>query len=518
MKKHLLIILICASVKIQAQQTTFTKVYYDAQQIGIEEHAIVRANDNGYMVAGRESYNNGYILKLDSAGNFLWNKTYNISTSNEFNCIASTNDTCFIVGGEVYNQSTTHNDALFAKLDAGGDTLWTRTISVTGYSITVLSIQQTNDSGYIMTGSASANVTPYTKIFIAKTDFTGTLEWVKVITGANYENIGNSVKQDADSNFVILGYLENNGPPFELSAFLLKMSQSGSVLWTQKYFLAAQQIFRGYDFELTNNGIVCYLDANGYVALMKTDFSGNIIWSKSYNNSSVGSFSNIIPQIHLNSDSGFVFVSGSCSGGFITKTDSGGNLTWVDNLALGSMDAVETNNKEFFISGNGPLCGVTPQVLSPQIGIIQTDSLGSVQNCVFPYFITPVVLSVNIAAITVTLSGGGIENTMQPIIDTLTLVSDSGCVDTYGGIGVNRFSNDIVIFPNPSSGILTLATSKRKQAVLTIIDIFGEEIYKAEMNDVKTTIDLSSYSKGIYFCRLVSKNENFETGKIVIIK
>jgi hypothetical protein len=76
------------------------------------------------------------------------------------------------------------------------------------------------------------------------------------------------------------------------------------------------------------------------------------------------------------------------------------------------------------------------------------------------------------------------------------------------------------VFPNPSNGIITLATDKNlSNADITITDLTGKIIYKTILSGTVFQIDLSAFitQPGLFFVRLSTKDEVL-TKKIMYIK
>jgi len=59
-----------------AQQNTFSKVFQGSGGEEIPANSFLPTDDNGYIVAGYSNYYNGLIIKLDSACNVVWGKTF----------------------------------------------------------------------------------------------------------------------------------------------------------------------------------------------------------------------------------------------------------------------------------------------------------------------------------------------------------------------------------------------------------------------------------------------------------
>ena len=99
------------------------------------------------------------------------------------------------------------------------------------------------------------------------------------------------------------------------------------------------------------------------------------------------------------------------------------------------------------------------------------------------------------------------------------VVTQNGCVDTsactaISTVGLDQLSVDdlLVISPNPSKGLFIL--DDRQAALsgqwLTVSNLLGEAVYSTRITELKTTIDLSAATNGIY---LVSISSDY--GKLV---
>ena len=82
---------------------------------------------------------------------------------------------------------------------------------------------------------------------------------------------------------------------------------------------------------------------------------------------------------------------------------------------------------------------------------------------------------------------------------------------------VNLFEGDIQIFPNPSTGLFTIQTTKGEQlSSLEVYNAFGKLIYQTDnLKSTEVTIDLSGNSSGIYFLKL-SNNNKIHSRKILL--
>jgi len=98
--------------------------------------------------------------------------------------------------------------------------------------------------------------------------------------------------------------------------------------------------------------------------------------------------------------------------------------------------------------------------------------------------------------------------------------SSNGCIQN--GISKSDIVKDISIFPNPVNEIMNLniVLLDNDDISITIHDMFGKEIYnvsKKNLSNLNLEINLSAYSAGMYFVRILTKNQLI-TKKISVIK
>ncbi len=75
------------------------------------------------------------------------------------------------------------------------------------------------------------------------------------------------------------------------------------------------------------------------------------------------------------------------------------------------------------------------------------------------------------------------------------------------------FSNNVKLYPNPSTGVFFVENNQQTISV-SVIDTLGKVVYS--QNNVEQSVDLSNLSKGIYFAKITNENNIITTQKIVI--
>ncbi len=153
-------------------------------ETGEESGRCVRSTrDNGYIVVGHAaSFGSGYtdpwLVKTDSLGNTLWTNVFESEGIgfNEANCVQQTVDGGYIIAAGKQYGSTGDVDAWLIKTDEKGDTLWTRLWGMgdgMGDIDRIKYLQQTEDGGYIITGSTSSWGAGSSDLWMIKTDSLG---------------------------------------------------------------------------------------------------------------------------------------------------------------------------------------------------------------------------------------------------------------------------------------------------------------------------------------------------------
>ena len=105
-------------------------------------------------------------------------------------------------------------------------------------------------------------------------------------------------------------------------------------------------------------------------------------------------------------------------------------------------------------------------------------------------------------------------------IDSYYYIDDVSVWDCTGsGLGVGELSNEnnIIISPNPTTGIFTISTEGNKIKEVKVVDVVGEIIRNYELgirNSV--TFDMTGVSKGIYFVQIMDDKNNVVNRKVVI--
>jgi hypothetical protein len=410
-----------------------------------QDHAfgIQQTTDEGFIVAGYTgSFGAGgfdiWILKLNTYGNVIWEKTYGRASNDYARSIQQTTDGGYIVAGYTANGVGENFDLLVLKLDANGDLLWHKTYGGPG-SDSARFIIQTSEGGYILAAYTDSFGTGSTDLWILKLDQDGNISWEKTYR-ASPTNIVRSIQQTADEGYIVAGRTQLS-PESNADAWILKLDPIGDISWQKTYggssvdgVTTIQQtadegfIMAGW----TSSFGVRYSD----MWVLKLGIDGNVSWQKTYG----GDGEDYPVSIQQTSDQGFVI------GGWTTSYSSEGRDCWViklDNTGTISWDKRyggtlldEAHFIQQTIDGGYIVTGDTVSVGagSTDYWVLKIDDNGEIPGCHFMNEGTALVTVTSVipqeTSVTVLTTAATVESPAISSMDTLVDPEVSCCYTT----------------------------------------------------------------------------------------
>jgi hypothetical protein len=106
-------------------------------------------------------------------------------------------------------------------------------------------------------------------------------------------------------------------------------------------------------------------------------------------------------------------------------------------------------------------------------------------------------------------------------IDDVIVSADSNYADSLAAIGELKIKNkELKIYPNPSNGNFSVEIKNYELCITNTVEVYnmlGQSIYKKQINNTTTEIDISNEPKGIYLYRVTSdKGDAVGSGKLII--
>jgi hypothetical protein len=209
-----------------------------------EALTLVQTDDGGYALAGitRSSgagwQSDFWLVKTDSSGNMMWNKTYGGTRDDEVRALVQTDDEGYALVGWTVSFGVGDCDFWLVKTDAAGNMQWNRTYGGT-LNDYAYALVQTTDGGYALAGGTdSFGVNG--GFWLVKTDSAGTIMWNKSYggTGTDAVHEAHALVQTSDGGYALAGITLSLGAG-NWDFWLVKTDASGVVLEFPSHMLLA---------------------------------------------------------------------------------------------------------------------------------------------------------------------------------------------------------------------------------------------------------------------------------------
>ena len=244
------------------------------------------ASGNVFISGSTESYgaahSDVFIVKYDSGGNLLWSKVWGGSERDlGFEIAVDSLGNAFIMGWTL-SYGAGSEDVFLLKYNSSGNLLWNKTWGGSGYEY-AHKIALDASGNIFITGVTSSYGAGHSSVFVLKYDSSGNLLWDKTWGGSGGET-GREIAVDALGNSYITGETSSYGAGYS-DAFLLKYDSSGNLLWDKTWGGSANDYGRGIALDSSGNIFITGIYNGGShsdVFLLKYNSSGNLLLYKTW--------------------------------------------------------------------------------------------------------------------------------------------------------------------------------------------------------------------------------------------
>ncbi len=464
-----------------ANAQVFDSLWYKAY--GGSEHergfAVMEDDEGIYMVAGStESYTNGgkdaYLIKLDNNGDAIWEKSYGGAMDEHIASICPALYDGYVLTGYTKTDAQGISDIWVLWVNDEGDSL--HSVHYGGLTTDqAFKIIPNIDQGYTITSSSSVYMMG-DQVYLLKLDLSLDTIWTKTY-GYDKQDYGHDIIQTSTGDYIVAGGTYSTVYPESGQAWVMKTDSNGDSLWTKKYggndediFYAAVETEDGYMFAgQTRSFNAVIID----VFVVRTDFNGEVIWSKIFGGNSAD----------------------YAYGIFRTEDD--------DYVITGYSDSFNENNDVYVLQING------------EGEVLYQGNFGVAEDAERMYgsYLT---------------SDGGLIATgildyywqLQDDMFVLKLGPDENGFEELGFLKNDSFYN----YPNPFDNITTFhfETDQNSIVELSVYDAFGKKV-KTILNEriskskQDIEVDCSDLCPGIYYCELKTENQ-IQVRKIIIAR
>ena len=344
-----------------------------------------QTSDDGYVMVGSTGGDSAcdiYLVKTTAAGDTIWTRKFGGSGNDEAYAIQQTDDGGYIIVGSTTSFGAGGEDVYLIRTDEKGDTVWTAAIGGAGDDVG-RSVVQADVGGFVIAGYTSSFGNGVDDVYFMKVDANGQVLW-SGFSGGDHWVRAYSVIRTGDGNYLAVGNADSRYTEGHTVVWLTKFNDEGDTLWVKGYggpdfywAIDVQQTADGgyiivgctkieYNFNLPLNSNEIYL--------IKTDGDGDTIWTKRYDNHSVGEGHTVVQT----ADGGYLIGGNymersSVYPGFLLKTTSTGEECWhinygdSENNYVGTIVSMQQTTDGGLIIGAGAM------------SLVKTDALGRFQ-------------------------------------------------------------------------------------------------------------------------------------------
>ncbi len=199
------------------------------------------------------------------------------------------------------------------KVNATGQVIWEKLCNPYGMESEANKIIQTTEGGYALAGFWTGVSGGVGALCLIKIDANGTQQWVNTFGDNNQFDIALSLIQTLEGGYAITGYTNSKGYP---DFCLIKTGPLGDQTWFKTFGGTGDD--QAYSLVQTTDGgyaLAGYTDSFGAgghdIWLVRTDPSGNMKWNNTYG----GAGNDFAYSLIATSDGGFALAGGTTSFG-----------------------------------------------------------------------------------------------------------------------------------------------------------------------------------------------------------
>jgi hypothetical protein len=273
------------------------------------------------------------LIRLDANGDTTWTRTYGGDGTQAGQYVRQTADGGYIIAG--YTDAAGNNDAYLIKTNANGDTTWTKVFSTATGDERFFCVQELAIGGYIAVGHTTTDTTSY-DVWLYRIGPTGSAIWVRRIGGTNWD-IGRYVMQTSDAGFLVLGFTLSAGAG-GMDMYLIKTDPTGQQPDIHTY--GGTDWDHGYSMAPTDDGgYILAGDTKSFGAgagssfdgwLVKIDSNYDTLWTSAFG---TRNGDEIAYSVSTHPDGGYVLTGEAMTTAngkdvWVVKTDANGDSLW----------------------------------------------------------------------------------------------------------------------------------------------------------------------------------------------
>lgn len=334
---------------------TFERIFGDEESNSM--NSVQQTSDGGYILGGqtvlpKEDFSDMYIVKTDALGKIEWETVYGDDETETVSTVLQTDDGGYLAFGHTDSEGEGKFDFLLIKLNAAGEVIWDKTYGGNRDDKSSDMIE-TSDGNYFLLGNTlSFGDGLNADVWLLKINGDG-VELENKRYGGPTGDSGDKITATQDGNYAILASTTSFGAGgFDI--WLIKIDGSGGELWNKTY--GGSEDEEGKDIaELPDASLVMVGFTRTFGAgakdayIIKTDASGNEIWTQVHGENFQDVATNVISENDGIIYSATFSTSNEKVNELIIKTDFDGDEIW-QSIINGSANDLTFNSERHIIA------------------------------------------------------------------------------------------------------------------------------------------------------------------------
>ncbi len=236
MTKSIMITSLLTLSLLSATQTSFKQKTFGGDKDDIA-YAITATDDGGaIMIGSTRSFGKGRndmsLIKLDAKGHKVWNKFFGGERKDYGTAVTQTTDGGYVGVGTTKSFGKGGYDYFIVKVDSKGNTLWQRTAGGDGKD-QATAVTATKDGGVLVVGSSKSFGKGSYDFYALKLTKEGKVQWRQTAGGKDWD-IPKGVVETDNGDFILVGKSESFGDN-GYDGFVVKLDHNGKQLWEETY-------------------------------------------------------------------------------------------------------------------------------------------------------------------------------------------------------------------------------------------------------------------------------------------
>ncbi len=284
----LVVILFANTGPVAAQSTVLVQRIWGGAYNAYARAVATDRMGNVYVVGDTNSYGPGSpsclamsILKYSPSGTLLWQKLWWNGSYAEPNGVTVDSSGNVYIAGVVFGTCNGYEYGLLVKLDSGGSIVWQKTIESTDSVFSGIAVDASGN--IFVTGTQPNAVGGYENLLVMRFDTNGALVWQRTWGGgANGGDYGQAITLDSSDDVYAVG-TTYSFTPYPAMA-LVKFDSSGNLVF-QKIIGRGIQFGYGVALDPSGNIYAAGTTKNGAatnILLVKFDPTGGPVWQKTW--------------------------------------------------------------------------------------------------------------------------------------------------------------------------------------------------------------------------------------------